>query len=441
MENAATHLSRDDIVRYRERTLPPKELLAADSHLALCDICHGRLIECPGLSEKVGAAGRAFDDSATAEIAHLTYEQLAALVDDEIREIDREILVSHLELCPSCEAELNDLREVRFRMATHTNERPANTPTSKSSLRERVLSFRLPAFGLTALAGLATVAIFSFLINLPLRKEISDARARVAELERINASLKERIADIDSLQAEVATLRQDNERLRVAAEGQALVSLNDAGGQIILDAQGNLSGIQAASRYEQAIKEALQTERVKLPASLRELRGSSGTMMGASPSGFDLIAPVGVVVETDRPTFRWSPLEGAMGYTVAVYDEALVRVATGEAGAATSWTVSDPLPRGKTYIWQVRAVKDGQEVVAPPPSHSKIRFKVLEASKLDEIKRARDAHSSSHLAMGIIYAEAGLVDEAQREFAELVKVNPQSPVVRKLLRSVQAPRK
>ena len=44
MDNARTHLSEDDIVRYRGRDMPPTELLAADSHLALCDICHGRMI-------------------------------------------------------------------------------------------------------------------------------------------------------------------------------------------------------------------------------------------------------------------------------------------------------------------------------------------------------------------------------------------------------------
>src|SRR5262245_26482436 len=107
MDNARTHhLSDDDIVRYRGRQLPPPELLTADSHLARCESCHRRLTDWAALSEKVRSAARAFDDAAAGQFVHLTYEQLAALVEGEVGEIDREILKSHLDLCQACETEL-----------------------------------------------------------------------------------------------------------------------------------------------------------------------------------------------------------------------------------------------------------------------------------------------------------------------------------------------
>jgi hypothetical protein len=43
----------------------------------------------------------------------------------------------------------------------------------------------------------------------------------------------------------------------------------------------------------------------------------------------------------------------------------------------------------------------------------------------------------SHLARGVIYAEAGLLDQARAEFAALVKDNPRSQLARRLLSSVK----
>jgi anti-sigma factor RsiW len=442
MDNTRTHLSEDDIVRYRGRNMPPTELLAADSHLALCDICHSRMIEWPVLSEKVSGAARAFDHAVAREITHLTYEQLAALVDDQIDDIDREILKSHLDLCPPCETEFNDLREVRSRMATEEKETRQYAPTRESSLQERFRMFwRLPAFGLLALAVLAGVALTSFLISVPLRRENAEALARIAELERSNASLREQGSGVDNLQNELAGLRQENERLRGAAEAQALVALNDGGGRITLDTGGNLSGMQTGPGYEQAVKDALRTERVRLPASLREVRSQSGTLMGGAQTEFSVRAPVGIVIETDRPTFRWTALDGASSYTVTVYDANLSKVAESGPLMSTEWTLPSPLTRGRIYIWQVRATKEGQQVVAPSPAAGRAKFKVLEQSKVEQISLVKRSGSKSHLVLGLLYAEAGLLSEAEQEFNALLAANPDSSTARKLLQSVRQTRR
>ena len=49
--------------------------------------------------------------------------------------------------------------------------------------------------------------------------------------------------------------------------------------------------------------------------------------------------------------------------------------------------------------------------------------------------------SNSHLALGVFYTRAGLLNEAEREFQRLVKLNPQSELARKLLQSVRSIRK
>ena len=163
--------------------------------------------------------------------------------------------------------------------------------------------------------------------------------------------------------------------------------------------------------------------------------------MGREYPEFKLVEPVGIVIETDRPVFRWSKLDGATGYTVAVYDSHITRIAASDVLTATEWQAPSALPRGEILVWQVRAIKDGKEVVAPPPAGGRARFKVLEQSRVDEIARAKRDYPNSHLIMGVVFAEAGLREEARREFAELLKANSQSPVARKLLQSVTGARR
>src|SRR4029077_9817890 len=100
------------------------------------------------------------------------------------------------------------------------------------------------------------------------------------------------------------------------------------------------------------------------------------------------------------------------------------------------WT-SPPLSRGRVYAWQVKATKEGQEVTAPRPPAPQAKFRVLDQAKTDEIVRARRAYPSSHLTLGLLYANAGLLREAEQELRLLQKANPDSEIVRSLLRQVQ----
>src|SRR4030095_15279405 len=109
MNSPSTHLSNDDMARYCGRAMSAVELLAADDHLALCDTCHERMGATRLLDGKLFAASEAFNDAISAEVTHLTFEQMAAMADNRLDEIDREVIESHLNLCSRCENELDDL--------------------------------------------------------------------------------------------------------------------------------------------------------------------------------------------------------------------------------------------------------------------------------------------------------------------------------------------
>jgi hypothetical protein len=150
------------------------------------------------------------------------------------------------------------------------------------------------------------------------------------------------------------------------------------------------------------------------------------------------LSPVGTLVSTDRPTFRWKPLAGATSYSVDVYDSNLRNVERADRISTTDWTPSKALERNQTYTWQVTAIKNGEELSSPVPPAPEAKFKVLEKSKAEELDRVRKSYPASHLIPGSLYERAGLLDDAEREFQSLVSANPKSTVARKLLENVKS---
>jgi hypothetical protein len=212
-----------------------------------------------------------------------------------------------------------------------------------------------------------------------------------------------------------------------------------------LDERGALIGLEdLQAPLRQAVRAALAAQRVEVPGDLKELAGESSTLLSATEDveSFRLISPVGRIIRSARPTFRWRPLEGGgASYRINVTDEELNEVAVSEALTATEWRVPHELRRGTTYLWQVTALREGKEIVAPVLPAPQAKFKVLGRAEDEELGRLERSHPKSHLTLGVLYARAGLLSEAQREFQSLLKANPKSPAPRRLLESVAAPRK
>lgn len=161
---------------------------------------------------------------------------------------------------------------------------------------------------------------------------------------------------------------------------------------------------------------------------------------GTDAVPFALETPLGKIIQTDRPQFRWRALEGATGYIVNIYDTNFNRVAGSSQIVTTNWQVDRPLARNRIYIWQVTAVKDGQEIKSPVRPAPDAKFKVIDAVKANELARLSREYKDEHLALGILYANAGLLTEAAHEFQKELAKNPNSTVARKFLRDVRARR-
>jgi hypothetical protein len=146
------------------------------------------------------------------------------------------------------------------------------------------------------------------------------------------------------------------------------------------------------------------------------------------------------VVRNAQPMFRWRALAGAQSYKVIITDTDLNEVATSPPISTTEWQIPQSLRQGVIYSWQVTALKDGAEITTPVLPAPQAKFKVLDRATAQVLQQAERAYPGSHLTLGVLYVEAGLLSEAEQELRALGRTNPRSRIARELLRSVQAMR-
>jgi hypothetical protein len=413
--------------------LPAAELLVADDHLAGCPACRlrttGSEIEAGIFSLRSDLQSLAFEDE------HPAYEQIEAYVEDTQDGVEREIVESHLAVCLQCKDEVEDLRAFK-------SETELRAPAGRVDFKGKLASlWRMPAYRISLrMAGAAAAAILlAWAVTIPLRNKVSDLELQLSELRRENTEMRAMVSEVEDLQSRVATLQQSQTRL-LASSGQINLALYDGGRLVVLDNQGNLTGLESLSpSLQQSVRASLASERAEVPRDARRLAGKAGILLSGSGEGisFALIAPVGEIVLSDRPTLRWRAFKGATAYRVSVYDSGFNKVAASPLLPEAEWTVPDKLKRGDVYSWQVTAIKEGEEVKSPVPPAPEARFKVLDQAKAYEIELAKKDYADSHLILGVVYSEAGLLREAEREFRALVAANPQSTAAKKLLASVR----
>src|SRR6185312_1973156 len=180
--------------------------------------------------------------------------------------------------------------------------------------------------------------------------------------------------------------------------------------------------------------------RVERSEVMKTLGGEESNLRGSNNTGttFKLLYPTRRVIIEDRPVCKWQSLSGASSYKVYVLDSKGNAIVTSEElpPSETKWTIKASLKRGEVFSWVVTAVVNGKEIVSPAASAPEMKFAVLSTKDAQELTQLKK--TGSHLALGVFYARAGLLTEAEREFQQLVRLNPQSQLPAKLLRSVRS---
>jgi anti-sigma factor RsiW len=441
----AEHLTQKQVDDYCRHKLSAAEILSVSDHLAGCEACRREVERALNSSAAFFALrSELFDDAVAGNLSspegtwHPTLQEITEYVDGVSASEDLQAIKDHLTRCDQCVLAVNDLRAFRDQVAPELKRKyhPAPVPAPTGSWW-RLLVATLPSHllrppGLAIGSALTLLLLFAAGWLVWKTRQGQESKPETA-VTRLSPAVTAPATPGGTSTASPSPLPD-----RAAP---VVAQLNDSEGRIMLDREGRLSGADNLPPiYQRMLKDALTSKKLEESPLLAGLNRPGSSLMSGDVQGnkFSVIEPVGKVMLSDRPTFRWSLLEGSTGYVVEVFDDEFNLLATSPHLTENSWTTPQPLNRGGIYSWQVKASKDGLEFISPHPPAPQAKFRVLDQAKVNEIAQARRAYASSHLTLGLLYAQAGLLDEARRELHALQMDNPESPIVRRWLVDLQA---
>jgi len=430
------HLTQNQVEAYCLQQLRAAELLSVSDHLGECEACRRRADNASN-GNKAFFALRSEVFLEAPEISsaqplwiHPTVEETAGFVDGRLAGETLQLVTDHLTRCEQCALTVDELRAFKQQIAPTLNYeyQPSAVSIPSEGWWQRMTASlpsvfqRSPGMAFGAAFVVLLLAVGSWLVWQTVRE----------------GTPKEELV-VSPPPAPPPTLTPPIE----AAPVRVVAQLNDGEGQLTLNQEGQLSGADhLPPAYQKLLKEALANRRIEPSPQLKGLTRPPSSLMSSEKQGSEsfVIEPVGKVLMTARPTFSWSRLDGATSYVVEVYDEKFNLSTSSGPLTTNSWMVKEPLRRGAVYSWQVKATRNGEELTSPRPPAPQAKFRVLDQAKANEIAKAKRVFASSHLTLGLLYADAGLLREAEQEFRLLRRANPNSEIARNLLRQIQSQR-
>ena len=422
------HLTQKQIEEYCKHQLPAEQVFEVTDHLGACEPCRTHIeTAANGDAAFFSLRSEVFEDALETG-AHLTMDQTAAFVDRHLSGEELHAVNDHLTHCETCLLAVNDLRDFRNEVAPSIDRefQPTAIPSPVATPRRGWFApFRIspvPAFAGAALAilVLSVVAWLLWRRSEERAPQIAETPAPVSQPSR----------------------PPQPEETPPTPTAAVVAQLNEGSRVVTLDQEGKLSGAEdLPAAYQELVKKTLGNGRIEKSSQLQGLSRLPSSLMGQNNSQkiFEVLDPVGSVLLSNQLTFRWTAMDGASNYVVEVYDENYNPVVVSPQLTGLTWSTT--LPRGNVYSWQVKATSDGGEMTSPRPPAPQAKFRILDQTKANELANARRAYPTSHLTLGLLYADAGLLREAEQEFRQLQKSNPNSDLVRNLLRQVQALRR
>lgn len=436
----SAHLSNEIVERFHTQSLTGGDGGEIYNHILSCETCRRKLVT----SQAETVALRTLTDHILPqegeEPYHLDLAMIEGFVDDTLDALDRSTVNLHLEDCSECSAEVADLREslATMKAASRQHEPDPIDAIASSPRRAFAIPMRLAAaVVLIAFAAIALIVVLRWRATgpaqVPANRDTTAGTQPTPSTSPQNAA----VAPSPGRVVNPPKLAQNPPGEGPERQERALVALKDGANEIRIDQSGNLVGLPSLpAESREAIRQALTGESINRPDVLDELVGTqvSERAPAGSEERISLVYPAGSIIQENQPTLRWKPSKTAEAYRVEIADATFHQIAKSEELPATtqSWTPSTSLKRGQNYTWTIRAVnKEG----TPSFLTSQAKFKVLAEDRVRDLNQLK-AGSQSHLALGLFYAREGMIADAKREFRILVKNNPNSTIVKKLLSNV-----
>lgn len=404
----------NDLNRYLAGDMQAADLLAIDDHIAACSECRTLAMERGGTTAAVVA------HALSARLPeHLTFDEIAAFLDEDADVNLRQRVETHIGACDECRREVDDLRG----LSSPAPDAVFGAVRPYASTGPRTFWYGW-AIAAAAAVVLIAVVVWSFLRTAPADQPLT-VNANVEAPPTTGPTADVAAADPDTTSPE-------------PSPGPA-VALVDGGKEIGVGPNGELVGLEGVPQnYARLVRSAFRGT-ISVNPEVRDLVNVPAARMGDSDgesTSFAIDGPKGKIIDTTTPRFSWKPLAGTEAYRVEVYDLDFNQVATSGEMKGTTWTTA--LDRGRTYIWQVTAVKDGREYRAPSAPAPEARFRILDEKRSRDLAALRMRRPRSNLLLAVAYADAGLTDAALRELEQLAKQNPQSPTVQTLVARLKA---
>lgn len=430
------HLSTLQIKKFSVSALPEDELAAAAVHTAECQSCHQRFVE--ELKRQRGSVP--FNFTLEPEFwfrdDHVDFDLLVALVEKTLDQETEEIVNIHLKTCEMCREDVRSFlafRDTTAREMDISYGRPQFQPTY--DVADAPWWQRLQSRPVYAVAAIVLLAFAVLIGAIALNRR--SGPLEVGKQDPQNPGIRETPSLSPAPAPNVVSSPSSvDDSTKVAV-------LKDAGGEVTIDKNGRVTGLdQVSENSRQYIARAALSEPIEPADVLRRLSGERSGLRGNDNAnqGFELLYPTRRVVIEDKPIFRWESLAGVSSYRVYVLDADGKQVGQSEelSPTHTQWKAPAPLRRGQIFSWVVTAVVNGKKVVSPSAAAPEMKFAVLSTADFKELTSLKK--SKSHLALGVFYVRAGLLNEAEREFESLIKLNPDSELPRNLLQRVRSMR-
>jgi len=168
-----------------------------------------------------------------------------------------------------------------------------------------------------------------------------------------------------------------------------------------------------------SVQSILVSQEPQMPTPLMDL---------PEASGFGLVYPVTEAVETVRPALGWT-MYAPPPYSVSLSNAANQVIAKIDGLPILNWLVPQPLERGMTYSWQVTAGNGDVETAS---------FVIMDEESVALWADIRRQYKDSHLVLGLVAEDLGMLTVAEREYQELIKAFPRAEAPGRLLVNVQA---
>ena len=415
------HLSLQLQHRFLARLLSPEETLEVIKHLRECDVCREKLSALR--SNKAGSVADTILPETPPE-NHPSADSLGAYLDNVLSHRDKADLEEHLRACELCQKALADLKSFREELLQSPAQEYA--PVAKTSRPSSIAPWPPRGYGTTT-SG---------------RRVFNEGKTRF--LGWFNQPLV--YAGVAAAAALVVVFAivavRSPETLGIGRGGRVAVS--DGGHRIVVGPNGitnppaGLPG-EVLTALNNVAAPILKDEPPVLSPTLKDdltaLKRAPSTLLGkpADVVPFQVLSPVRTMVESVRPTFRWTAATGATGYVVHVIadDRSQEEVATSpviiptKTATVCQWVVAQSmaLSPGKRYRWYIAATIQDQEVDAPGIEQAQAKFAELSAEDLTKLNVLRKSVQGDRLMDGLLDLNAGLLDAAQGDI-EILLADP-----------------